>query len=145
MVCLLLGTFVLLGSTVASGQGAPVAQERAAGIEVELNKLEAAGPACRGFFLITNGMSEAIKELRLDVFLFDRSGIILRRAGLTFLDVRPERMKVVPFDFPEVSCPSIGRLTVNDVLACTSASGAPIGGCADRIRASTRANAGFVY
>jgi hypothetical protein len=120
-------------------------QERPAGIDIELNKLEAAGTACRGYFVITNGTADALKELRLDVFLFDRSGIILRRAGLTFLDVRAERTKVVPFDFPEVSCTGIGRLTVNDVLACTAASGAPVVGCADRIRVTTRAGAGFSY
>ena len=120
-------------------------QERPAGIDIELNKLEAAGPACRGYFVITNGTADALKELRLDVFLFDRSGVIMRRAGLTFLDVRAERTKVVPFDFPDVSCAGVGRLTVNDVLACTAAAGTPIAGCADRIRASTRASAGFAY
>lgn len=138
-------SLALVAQLALAWSAASVAQERPPGIDIELNKLETAGTACRGYFLITNGTADALKELRLDVFLFDRSGIIIRRAGLTFLDVRGERTKVVPFDFPDVSCAGIGRLTVNDVLACTAASGAPIAGCADRICVSTRASAGFAY
>jgi hypothetical protein len=114
-------------------------------IQVELNKLEPAGIACRGYFVVSNGVSEPLKELRLDVFLFDRAGIILRRFGLTFLDIRAERSKVVLFDLPEVECGNVGRLVVNDVIACTVASEAPLAGCSTRVRTSTRAGVPFTY
>jgi hypothetical protein len=79
------------------------------------------------------------------VFLFDRKGVILRRVGLTFLDVRPERMKVTLFDLPELQCAEVGRLLVNGIPVCASAAGGPVKGCADILAVSTRATAELVY
>jgi hypothetical protein len=114
-------------------------------IAVELNRLEPAGNACRGYFVLRNKLPERIAELRLDVFLFDRKGIILRRVGLTFSDLKPDRTKVVLFDLAEAACPEIGRLLVNEVIACAGSAGTPIGDCADLIATSTRASAEFEY
>lgn len=144
---LLAALVVLLPTSFALAQatgGAPP-PSKSPEIQVELNKLEPAGNACRGYFLVNNGLTEPLKELRLDVFLFDRGGIILRRFGLTFLDIRAERSKVVLFDLPEVSCGNVGRLVVNDVIACTAATDAPLAGCSNRLRTSTRADVPFTY
>jgi hypothetical protein len=134
-------------ATLARAQEAPGAppQPAAPGIRVELNKLEAAGSACRGYFVITNGAPDALKDLRLDVFLFDKAGIVLRRVGLTFTDVRAERSKVVLFDIPDTACADVGRLVVNDVLACNGSAGTPLAGCPNLIATSTRAGAAFTY
>jgi hypothetical protein len=83
--------------------------------------------------------------LRLDVFLFDKSGIILRRVGLTFPDIQAARSRVVLFDFPEIGCLEIGRLMVNDVLTCANADGAPVENCGRMVITRTRANATFIY
>jgi hypothetical protein len=128
--------------TIATGQTAAPAEKK---ITVELNKLESVPNACRGYFVIGNGTTDALKELRLDVFLFDKAGVILRRVGLNFTDIRPERSKVVLFDIPDVSCGDIGRLIVNDVLACNGSSGTPLPDCASLVTTSTRAEATFVY
>ena len=97
-------------------------------IQVELNKLEPA--ASRAAVTLSSATAYRSRlRLRLDVFLFDRAGIILRRFGLTFLDIRAERSKVVLFDLPEVECGNVGRLVVNDVIACTVASEEPLAGC----------------
>jgi hypothetical protein len=133
-------------ATVALAQEPPGAPSpQAPGIRVELNKLEAAGSACRGYFVITNGAPDSLKDLRLDVFLFDKAGIVLRRVGLTFADVRAERSKVVLFDIPDTACGDIGRLVVNDVLACNGSAGTPLAGCANLITTSTRTSAPFTY
>lgn len=121
----------------------PPAPERP--IAVELNRLEAAGPACRGYFVLRNRLPERIAELRLDVFLFDRQGVVLRRVGLTFPDLRPERTKVVLFDLAEGACADIGRLLVNDVIGCTGANGETVKDCAEKIATSTRTAAEFEY
>lgn len=141
----LLACCLSVPSAFAQDTSGAAPQPRSAEIQVELNKLEPVGSACRGYFVVNNGQPEPIKELRLDVFLFDRAGIILRRFGLTFLDIRAERSKVVLFDLPEVSCNDVGRMVVNDVIACTAASGSPLPGCASKLRTSTRANASFTY
>ena len=136
---------VTTGNALAQTPAGTPHQQTAPEIQVELNKLEPAGLACRGYFVVNNGVPEPLKELRLDVFLFDKSGIILRRFGLTFLDLRAERSKVVLFDLPEVECGNVGRLVVNDVIACNLASEAPLAGCTTRVRTSTRAGVPFTY
>ena len=117
----------------------------ASAIMLELNKLEAAGGGCRAYFVVENRSGEGVKELRLDTFIFDAGGQITRRIGLTFPDIRADRTKVVPFDLNGAACPEIGRVLVNDVLACTGSSGSPIGNCGDLLKVSTRAGARFEY
>jgi hypothetical protein len=112
-------------------------------ITIELNKLEPAANACRGYFVVENRLPDTVKELRLDIFLFDRAGVILRRVGLPFADVRSQRMKIVLFDLADLNCNEIGRLVVNDVLACTSANGAPISDCSGMVATTTRAGPRF--
>ncbi|MYZ49558.1 hypothetical protein [Propylenella binzhouense] len=114
-------------------------------ISLELNKLEGAQGACRAYFLVQNEMPVALDEMRLDVFLFDRSSVVLRRVALTYSDIRSNRMKVALFDLPDLDCGKIGRLLVNDVLACTIEGGKPIPDCADLLTVSSRADAEFRY
>jgi len=114
-------------------------------ITLELNKLEPATGGCRAYFVVENRTAEGVRELRLDTFIFDAGGQITRRIGLTFPDIRSDRTKVVPFDLNGAACPEIGRVLVNDVLACTGGSGSPIGNCGDLLKVSTRAGARFEY
>lgn len=136
--------------SLAAAQTAPAPQggdaaRRANGISLELNKLETASGGCRAYFVVENRTTEAVKELRLDTFIFDANGQISRRIGLTFPDIRPERTKVVPFDLAGAACPEIGRVLVNDVLACSGPTGSPINGCGDMLKVATRASARFEY
>lgn len=131
------------GTATAAAQTA--APARKPGITVELNKLETVPTACRGFFLIANATTEPLRELRLDVFLFDKGGVILNRVGLNFSDIRAERSRVMIFDVPNISCNDVGRLLINDVLACTKADGAPLPNCAQQINVATRAAVELAY
>ena len=137
--------FVPAAAQPAPGRSGESGPAKSPSITIELNKLEAAPNACRGYFVVDNRLPEALKELRLDIFLFDRTGVILRRVGLPFVDVRPERMKIVLFELADLACNDIGRLLVNDVLICTGASGAAISGCGGMVSTSTRASAKFDY
>ncbi len=139
----------LLPAAAFSQASAPgnngIAPPKPAGIAIELNKLESVPNACRGYFIVENGSAEGVKELKIDVFLFDRSGTILRRVALTFSDIRPNRTKVVLFDLAEASCAEVGRLLLNDVLACNGNSGTPIANCPELLSARTRAGVEFRY
>jgi hypothetical protein len=138
---------VALAQATTEAPAAVAAQPAGEGprITIELNKLEKTEDACRGYFVIDNGMPDTLKELQIEVFLFDKQGVILRRVALPFPDVRSGRIKVVLFDLSGVACGDIGRLLVNGVLTCTAASGAPIEGCADRLAVTSRAEAEFAY
>jgi len=124
---------------------APAGPRGQPSLSIELNKLEMAENACRGYFVVTNRTAAPVKEIRIDVFLFDRRDVILRRVAFSFVDVRAGRTKVVPFDMAEVSCTEIGRLLVSDVLACSAPSGAPLDACAETLAVSTRAEVKFEY
>lgn len=140
--------FALLGApaALAQGSGAPQPREPArATLSLELNKLESATNLCRAYFLVENRLAEVVQELRLDTFIFDKAGVIVRRVGLTFPDLRPGRLKVVPFDFAGTSCGDLGKLLVNDVLACLGPGGAPVPNCGDLLTVSTRASAEFAF
>jgi hypothetical protein len=114
-------------------------------ILLELNKLVPVEDACHAYVIVNNQRPEALKELKLDVYLFDKRDIIINGIALQFSDVGTGRTRVVPFELPDLSCDDIGRVLLNKVLACTDGSGAPISGCADGLRLSSRAEAKFEY
>ena len=76
---------------------------------------------------------------QIDVFLFDTDVIPRRREP-----IRPGTPRVL-FDLADLDCGSIGRLLVNEVIACTAADGKAVEGCADRLAVRTRAGAEFEY
>lgn len=146
LACSALAAAAIASSPVLSQPAGDQGAKRAApSITLELNKLEAAAGGCRAYFVVENRTSDGLKELRLDTFIFDAGGQITRRIGLTFPDIRPDRTKVVPFDLTGAACPEIGRVLVNDVLACTGAAGAPVVNCGDLLKVTTRAGARFEY
>ena len=91
-------------------------------ISIELNKLEPAQNACRGYFVVDNRSPKPLKELQID------DSVVQPRMALS-----------------DIKCDDIGRLLVNDVLACTDADGAAIEGCADIVGVTTRTAAKFDY
>lgn len=113
------------------------------GIAVELNRLESVDEACRAYFVVQNDRDERLSELQVDAFLFDVDGVILSRWALAFEGVRPNRNKIVMFDF-DAQCDDIGRLMVNEVLDCRTESG-PLEACADRFAVSSRAPVELEY
>lgn len=149
LLCLLQGS-ALAQTAPSDDAAAGAADTRPAGqgdaIDIELNKLEDAEKnACRLYFVVDNGTPDPLKQLEIDVFLFDKEGVILRRAALSFPDVRPGRTKVVLFELADLVCGDVGRLLVNEVLTCTSADDKPIEGCADHVAVRSRGGAKFEY
>jgi hypothetical protein len=131
-------------STGAAAETGAPANPSDAAVTVELNKLEPAANACRAYFVVGNQLPDPLKELQLDVYIFDPKGVIAHRVGLAFTDVRPNRTKVVLFDLADLTCGDIGRLLVNEVLACSTAKG-PVDHCADRVAVNTKTAARFEY
>jgi hypothetical protein len=145
------GLFAFGAGPSLSQEAAPEAAEQTAeaaadgAIALELNKLLPAEDACHAYLVVDNQTPGLLKELRLDVYLFDKGGVILHGVALQFSDVGPGRTRVVPFELPDLSCADIDRVLLNKVLACTDASGAAVAGCADRLVLTSRAEASFEY
>ncbi len=134
-----------LGQAPSAGGSAGQAAVEGSGITLELNKLEGSGGVCRSYFVVANRGPETLKDLRLEMYLFDRQGIAMRRVALPFTDVRAGRTKVVIFDLADLACSDLDKLIVNEVLSCTGETGQPIKGCPDLLTTRSRATAAFVY
>jgi hypothetical protein len=145
-ICLLSSLTAAAVATAAEDEKTPAASGASGkSITIELNKLETVERACRGYFVVRNRTSDLVTELRLDVFLFDKNGIIVRRVGLTFSDLAPERTKVALFDLTDSPCDQVGRVLLNGVVNCTGAGNAALPGCTDIVRTTTRTSVPFDY
>lgn len=107
-------------------------------LTVELNKLEDQGKACRAYLLFENGTGHAFSSLRLDLVMFDADGVVARRLAVEGAPLAEGKTSLKVFDVQDVPCAGIGRILINDVLAC--ADGAEKReDCLGEIRATSRA------
>ena len=124
--------------------GAVEAQEAAPTmpLRLELNRLEPNGEACRTYLVIDNSRGTALKSLKVDLFAFDTDGIAQKRLGVELGPI-PDRKTVVRlFDFSAIGCPKIGRVLLNDVLACEGGQ-ASRESCLERIQTESKTTAAF--
>lgn len=119
------------------------AQAQEAGIGIELNKLEEQQNACRVYMLFENPGQTEFSEFQLDLVLFDTNGVIARRLSLDAAPLRAEKSSVKLFDIDGLACPKIGRILLNDMLACADASGKRTD-CLKLIKPASRVDAKFV-
>ena len=106
---------------------APVAQApvsaAAAGVGLELNKLETTEKGCRVYVVVNNPGDTAYQSFKLDLVLFQPDGIIGKRLALDLAPIRAQKRTVKLFDFEGVPCDRIGSLLVNDMLECRTEAG----------------------
>lgn len=121
---------------------ATAAAAPAAGPTVELNRLEDAGAGCRLTLVVSNPGAQRFEELKLDLVLFDVDGVVARRLAVETGPVRANKTVVRLFDAADLSCARIGRLLLNDVVACADEAGS-VAGCVDRIATASRATVPF--
>jgi len=111
-------------------------------VAVELNRLEDAGGGCRLTLVVGNPGTAHYETLKLDLVLFDSDGVVARRLAVETGPVRPNKTVVRLFEAADLACAGIGRLLLNDVVACSDAGG-PVAGCVDRLAPSTRTTVPF--
>ena len=123
---------------------APLAvQAQETGIAIELNKLEEQQNACRVYMLFENPGQTQFDEFQLDLVLFDTNGVIARRLSLDAAPLRADKTSVKLFDIDGLACPKIGRILLNDMLACADSTGKR-NDCLKLIKPSSRVDAKFV-
>ncbi|GJE71839.1 Tat pathway signal protein [Methylorubrum podarium] len=111
-------------------------------LKIELNRLEPAGDACRTYMLVDNGRGPALKSLKVDLFAFDTEGVAQKRLAVELGPVQEKKTVVRLFDFAGLACPKIGRLLLNDVLACEGGD-ATRESCLERIETTSKTSAAF--
>ena len=128
---------------LAAVLAAPPAVRADDGLRIELNKLEPRSGACRAYLLFKNGTNRTFSDFRLDLVLFDHDGIIANRLAVNIAPLRAGKTNVKLFDIDGMECASIGRVLVNDVIACKDEEGEQAD-CVTLIAPASRAKAPLV-
>ncbi|PJK27429.1 Tat pathway signal sequence domain protein [Minwuia thermotolerans] len=127
-------------AALALAGGAAAAAER---LGLELNKLEPRDGACRAYIVIENGTPTAFESLKLDLVMFDREGIVAERLALEVAPLPAGKTSLKVFDVAGLACGQVGRVLLNEVLACDDGTGAR-DGCMDFVETSARGGLEFI-
>jgi hypothetical protein len=112
-------------------------------VSLELNKLEPNGSACRAYLVLQNDAGVAFETLKLDLVLFDGDGVVASRLAVETAPLADGKTSLKVFDVTDQPCDAIGRVLLNDVLACQDAGG-PRHDCLDLVRPTARGAISFI-
>ncbi len=76
------------------------------------------------------------------VFAFDTDGVAQKRVAVELAPLPPHETTVKIFDFPGIACGKVGRILLNDVLACDGGDGAREA-CLERTETESKAGIPF--
>jgi hypothetical protein len=113
-------------------------QAAAQTLNIELNKLEDAGGQCVASLLLTNRLSETLEQVRFDLYVLDKAGVIARHLLLDTGPMRTGKTTVASFALLDQPCGNVGRLLVNDVPLCKTAAGVAVD-CVAALNLTSRA------
>lgn len=135
----------LLLFALAAGLPAATALAQAGGetVAIELNKLEPQGAACRAYLVVKNEGEQAYESLRLDLVMFDSSGVVAKRLAVQAAPLPVGKTSLKVFDITDHACDDISSILLNDVLECMPEATAA-GGCLARIAVSARGGVKFL-
>lgn len=92
-------------------------------VRVELNKLEPDGLGCRIYLVLENRSDSAFETLKLDLVMFDRDLVVAKRLAVETAPLPAGKLSLKVFDVDGVACDRVGRVLLNDVMACADGSG----------------------
>ena len=92
-------------------------------VQIELNKLEAAGDACRAYLLFQNRSAASFESLKLDLVLFDGKGIVAKRLAVEGAPLPRDKTSLKVFEIAGLPCEGIGRILLNKFTACSDDQG----------------------
>jgi len=129
--------FIVLAATL------PPAGAQSGELHVELNRLEERGDGCRVHLVLENTSPHAYTSYQLDLVIFSSDGVISRRLALETAPLRANKTMVKEFELAGLSCKGVGRILLNDILACASDAG-EMDDCVTTTRVSSRATVALV-
>ena len=112
-------------------------------MQVELNKLETHDGVCRTYLVLENRTESDFASLQLDLVTFDSAGIVARHLGVEMAPLPPAKTRLRVFDAAAQPCEKVGRLLLNDVIACADGSGARED-CLGLLSTSSRGGVAFI-
>jgi hypothetical protein len=93
------------------------------GLSIELNKAEDNGGSCVASFVLRNGLGHTLDRFNLDLYIFDKKGVIARQVLLDLAPLRNDKTTVFRFALIDRPCADIGHVLVNDIPACRAEGG----------------------
>ena len=133
----------LLAVSLPAG-GAALAQEPASApsLRLEFNGLEPSSAGCRLTFVVENALGAALGRAAFEIVLFNRDGLVDRLTVLDFKDLPAGKTKVRQFDLQNADCANVGRVLVNDAVACEG-EGVEPSACIRNLKAETKSDISF--
>ncbi len=109
---LLIGLFsIVTGSKTALAEQSKL-------IEMELNAQKQQGDHCQISFVMKNNLETSIKQLSMELVLFDQSSQVLNLLLLNSGPLPQQKTRVKQFVLKQTRCDSIGQFLINDVKQC---------------------------
>lgn len=127
---------------IASALAQDAAPAKAPPLKLQLNKVETAAEACRITMLVDNARGSGLKSYKVDLFAFDPEGVAQKRVAVELGPLPARKTTVKIFDFPGLACGKVGRILLNDVLACDGGDAAREA-CLERTETETKAGIPF--
>jgi hypothetical protein len=112
-------------------------------VSIELNKLDPNGGSCRAYLVLKNEARTAFQSLKLDIVMFDGDGIVAKRLAVETAPLPVGKTSLKVFDIAGQPCTGIGRILLNDILACKDAEGQRED-CLGVVRPSARGDVPFI-
>ncbi|MDA1100190.1 MAG: hypothetical protein O2967_14525 [Proteobacteria bacterium] len=114
----------------------------AAGLGLELNKAEDSAQGCLATVLIGNDLGQTLDRFRLDLVLFDSSGVLFDRLLIDLAPLPAGRTTIARFALHAGRCDGISRILLRDLPACRAQDGKTYD-CLTDLVITTRAAIGF--
>ncbi len=128
-------TIAAAGLGLALWAGGATAQEKS--LDIELNKAVDSGDGCLASFVVQNKLGQTLDRFSLDLFVFDRDGIIARQVLLDMAPLRKAKTTVANFSLIQISCENISKVLVNNIPSCRSEDGSLLD-CLEDLKVSSR-------
>ncbi|TDH39084.1 hypothetical protein E2A64_08375 [Pseudohoeflea suaedae] len=132
-----LAAAVMLSAPVMSANAAPEAS-----VDIELNRLEQNGEACRMTFVTRNGLSADLESSGFEMVVFDAKGLVKMMTVFDFGALPAGKTVVRRFDLPDTGCESVSRILVNGAARCKGA-GIEAADCAKALKTKNLTDAEF--
>ena len=97
----------------------------AAGLTLELNKVEDTPQGCLATVLIANKLGQTLDRFRLDLVLFDGKGVVSDRLLIDLAPLPRDRTTIANLPLHAGACTGISRVLLRDIPACRTQQGRP--------------------
>ncbi len=108
------------------------------GLTIELNKAEDNEGTCLASLVVQNGLGHTLDRFSMDLYVFDRDGVIARQVLLDLAPLRGDKTTVARFSLIQRPCAEVSRILVNDIPSCRSEGTGETLDCLDGLTVSSR-------